>query len=233
MLETKNLDDLSRLLEEMTHPKLASKLRIMQGAQKYSLLCIVIIVSAFLALAVARQRLESPTPELDYYLSALGNVFVVSFVVFIVTIIVTLVYITWNRKPLALYISPPSLENTLRRDAELITQLLTFDKATLVYGLLQYRFRWLSFQDRSAALIGDFRKLGIFPALVALVISAPEFLKDSNPLLWSLLALVAILYIVAFDAALSRQRSQQVIQLLEYAIQHADQGNTIPSDTNH
>ena len=95
----------------------------------------------------------------------------------------------------------------MRRDAELITQLLTFDKATLVYGLLQYRFRWLSFQDRSAALIGDFRKLGIFPALVALVISAPEFLKDSNPLLWSLLALVAILYIVAFDAALSRQRS--------------------------
>ena len=233
MLETKNLDDLSRLLEEMTHPKLASKLRIMLGAQKYSLLSIVIIVSAFLALAVARQRLESPPPELDKYLSALGNVFVVSFVVYILAIIVTLVYITWNRKPLALYISPPSLENTLRRDAELITQLLTFDKATLVYGLLQYRFRWLSFQDRIAALIGDFRKLGIFPALVALVISAPEFLKDSNPLLWGLLALVAILYIVAFDAALSRQRSQQVIQLLEYAIQHADQGNTIPSDTNH
>jgi hypothetical protein len=129
----------------------------------------------------------------------------------------------------------PSRENALHRDAKFIGRLLEFDKATLSYGLLQYRFRWSTNENDIAVLMGDLRKIGLIPALAALFISmyAAVSAGDSNPallLLRDFVFAVVILYLISF-LALSRRRHKQVIQLLEYAIQHADQYNTSPSDT--
>lgn len=117
-----------------------------------------------------------------------------------------------------------SQENALHRDAKFTIQLLTFDKATLAYGLLKYRHRWLSPEGHVALLVGDLRKLGLFPALVALIISVATLFKentDTHLYIWGLTVIVTILYLMAFFA-LSRERPPQVIKLLEYAIQHTD-----------
>lgn len=240
MLETEKLDDLSRLLEEMTQPEISypkfAPLLIMWRLLKYFLIGFLLTVIALFALVRWRQRLETTPPGFHDDLLAVYLLLVVLFLAIVTTLIFGFLYITWHRKQLVPYLFP-SLKNTLHRDAKLITQLWTFDKATLVYGLLKYRHRWLSSEGRVAALVGDFRKLGLFPALAALFISAATLFKeDSNPFLsflWDFLAIVAIFYLIVFVALLSRERPQQVIQLLEYAIQHADQYNTTPSDANH
>jgi hypothetical protein len=235
MLKTKKIDDLFCLLRIMTrpwtgHPN-APRLLIMWRLLKFSLSGLVLTVIAYSWLPALWQRFEVTPSELHDALFVVGCLFTAFFVVFITTIIVGLFYIARHRKELVPYLFP---KNELHRDAEFITQLLAFDKATLAYGLLQYPHRWLFTQDLVAVLAGDLRKLGLFPALTALLISAAILFKaDSNPFLLflrDLVAIAVIYYLAAFLNFLSNRRPRQVIQLLEYAIQHADQCNSTPPD---
>ena len=125
-----------------------------------------------------------------------------------------------------------ALKKDLHWDAKLLIQLWTFDKATLAYGLVQYRHRWLSLERRQAALA---RKPGLFGVIAILMTLSAALLleeKDRHLLLWSLGIAAVIFYAVAFDAFVSLERPKQVIELLEYAIQHADQ-SAQPHPINH
>jgi hypothetical protein len=62
-----------------------------------------------------------------------------------------------------------ALKKDLHLDEKFITRLLRFDKETLAYGLLQYRYRWSFAEGRIVLISGELRKLGIFPALAALM----------------------------------------------------------------
>jgi hypothetical protein len=241
MLETEKLGDLSCLLKEMTrpgisHPKFA-RLLIMGRLLSCSLMGLVLLGLAFFWLPTLPQRFEITSSELHDALSIVNCLFLLLILVSVTILIAALLYIARHRKEFSPYLNP-SVKDALYRDAEFIKQLLTFDKATLAYGLLQYSFRWSTHERDMAALVGDLRKLGLFPALAALFISisaAILFKGDSNPSLLFLrdfVAIVVIFYAMAF-LALSRERPKQVIQLLEYAIQHADQCNATPSDVNH
>lgn len=236
MLETKKIDDLFCLLRTMTrpwtdHPN-AAPLIIIWCLLKIFLSGIVITVIAYFWLPALWQRFEVTASDLHDARFVVGCLFIVFSVLLILAIIVGVVHIARHRKELVPHLYP---KNELHRDAEFITQLLAFDKATLTYGLLQYPPRWLFTQELVAVLAGDLRKLGLFPALTALLISAAILLKaDSNPFLLflrDLVVIAVIYYMVAFFNFLSNKRPRQVIQLLEYAIQHADQYTT-PSDAN-
>lgn len=110
----------------------------------------------------------------------------------------------------------------IQADANFLTQLQSYDKPTLEYALLQYRYRWNVFDGRVGLLTGDLRKLGLFPALTASAMAASTLLKnDSNMYLWMPLILAACFYLVAFHAHGRRERPQQVVDLLDYAIGHA------------
>ena len=147
------------------------------------------------------------------------------------TIIAAQYYRVWFQGKHGVWIT---LENDLRHDAKSIAQLRMFNKATLAYGLLQYRYRSSFLESRAALIGGNLRKLGLFPALAALAVSGAVLYKeDSNLFLWGSVILAAIFYLVALVASLSLERHPQVIQLLEYAIQHPDQGNATPPDANH
>lgn len=224
MLESEKLDKLSCLLDEITWPGISepkvSRLLKMQRLQNYCLIGVPLLIITY------------------HFLPALGQCFaipdtllVVSYLILLPGVVATTSYVGWHRKEFGPYLNP-SEKDKLHRDAEFIKQLLKFDKAALTYGLLWYRHRWSSPEGRVGLLVGDLRKLGLFPALAALIISIATLCKeDSNPYLWGPAAIAAGFYLMAL-LILSRERPQQVIQLLEYAIEHADQGTVNPSEAS-
>ena len=222
------LDNLSRLLEEMTlpgssEPKVARLLKMQRLTNYYLVLFrLRTIVSPWLPEWVRCLWMPSDLFAVYwlYYCSSIHLLLVLVFVPIII-------FIPWHRKEFGRYLNP-SKKDKLHRDAQFIEQLLKFDKATLTYGLLWYRHHWSSPEGRVGLLVGDLRKLGLVPALAAVIISMATWYKDdSNPYLWGLVVIIATSYLMAL-LVLSRERPQQVIQLLEYAIQNTYQCNTTP-----
>lgn len=111
------------------------------------------------------------------------------------------------------------LESDLLDDAQFLGRLAEFDKITLEYGLLQYKHRWSTVDGRVSLLVGDIRKIGIFPAFAAAAISVTILAKqDSSFMLWAPLILACCFYLIAFYATGRRERPDQVIALLELII---------------
>src|SRR5687768_8169372 len=220
-------------------PILAKLHLVIDGLLKCSLILFLFYLSVVFWLVLEQQRLGTTPPEFhdaQLVIEWLIGLILVFLFLCGTLLVVSFLYIILRGKTLVPYIflSP---EYILRRDAKFITQLLTFDKATLAYGLLKYRHRWLSSEGRAAAFVGDLRKVGLLPALTApaaLLISAATLLKDhSSPFLWRGLVITVAIFVIynliAFAVFLSRERPQQVIQLLEYAIQHEDKAASQPA----
>jgi hypothetical protein len=233
MLETEKVDDLFCKLKEMTRPvsshSKAAPLLTMEHLLKFFLIGILPLVFTSVWLRIRWKSLGFTPSEVYDVLFVTEWLLIVLLFFFLLTLIVTILYIAWHRE-LVPYLFP-SVENARHRDAKFTAQLLMFNKAKLAYGLLQYRQRWLSRERFVAILVGDFRKLGLLPALATLFISVATLFKgDSSPLLLLLGDFIVILvffYLTAF-VAVSRERPQEVIKLLEYAIQHANQCNPTP-----
>lgn len=228
MLEPERLNKLFSLLEKMTkskitNPKLALPLYI-QRAEKHSKRGFLFTAFMFLVLA-AWQHYGTMRPGF-YVLFAVY----VLLQLFVLVHVMTFVATTWHLRKQHSSTMLIAVKSDLHHDMGFITELWKFDKTTLAYGLIQYRHRWSSFERRLALLN---RKPGLF-AVVAILISLSAALlleeKDSHLLYWGLGLAAVILYAAKFEAFVSLERPQQVIQLLEYAIQHADQGNANPSE---
>lgn len=221
MQEIKRLDELCSVLEKMTKseispPKLVLPLWI-QRAEKYSRGAYLFTTLVFLVLVIWQYN-ATVGPGLNVLVVVCG---LLEFFVFIH--VMTSLVMTWHIRKQHSSAMLTLLKNDLHHDAKFIPELWTFEKATLAYGLLQYRHRWSSFEGHIAGLAGDLRKLGLFPTLVAVILPAAALLKeDSNLFLWIPVLFAASIYLAAFDSLTSLKRPQQVIQLLEYAIQHAD-----------
>jgi hypothetical protein len=227
MLKTKSLDDLFSLLEEMTqskfkYPKLAPP-PIMQCFQKYSIRGFLFTSLLFLVLAVVqviRQHLGITSPP-GFYLAALILILILQAfgIVYVMTVVATAWWDGKQHFPAMLI----ALKKDLHSDEKFITRLWTFDKETLAYGLLQYRHRWAFAEGRVVAMAGNMQKLGLVPAMAALLISAATFLRENNnAFVWATVIITAFLYLVALYVLDSLERPKQVIRLLEYAIQHED-----------
>ncbi len=230
LLETEKLDDLFSLLKEMTQPGI-SHLKFAPNVGPALMWSLIGLSWPFLfssILVPARWQHLGMTPsELHDALLNVERLFLAIFLGSLTIFILALLYIVWHHKQFVPYLSH-SPKNDPQRDAKFTTQLLRFNKATLAYGLLKYRHRWSSRDDRIAVLTGDLRKVGLLPALAALLalfISAAAifFKEDSNPLLffvWDFVVVVVIFYMMALYGLVSRERPQQVIELLEFTIQH-------------
>ncbi|WP_158684117.1 hypothetical protein [Stenotrophomonas sp. MYb57] len=234
MLESQTLTALFKLLEDMTRPRTRISAftpgKMAQRLERWSMRGLLGAIAIFLGLIVW-ERYGTPTAG---FRSILLGVYVLHLslaITYLATITIGLAPILWRhrKKPFAAMLA--ALERDLQEDADVLNKLWAFDKAALAYGLLQYRHRWSSFDGRISVAAGDLRKLGLFPALAAASISASTLLKEgSNIFLWAPVMLTACFYLVAFVAYASRERPQQVIELLEYAIHHADQFASISSE---
>lgn len=190
----------------------------MQRREKYSIRGFFFTALVFLGLA-AWQLFGGTTPPGFRYI-VLAVFFILLFLAIVYEETNVAIALDLRRQHTSIMLT--ALKNDLHHDAKWITRLWTFDKATLAYGLVQYRHRWSSFEDRLAVLA---RKPGLFLVVAVLIsLSAAVLLeeKDSYLLPWGLMIAAAILHLVVFDALVSLERPKQVIQLLEYAIQHAD-----------
>lgn len=138
MLETEKLDELFRLLEEMTRstigsPKQAPRLLIILWILKWC--CWIGIPLTYLVLFWLRYG--TPPPELYDAELYFVVIFLVLFFIFLpITAIATLFCDKWPPKQFVPYMKL-SREDAQRRDAVLVKRLLEFDKATLAFGLLQ------------------------------------------------------------------------------------------------
>jgi hypothetical protein len=114
------------------------------------------------------------------------------------------------------------LHADLHADTDHLGRLAAYDKATLQYALLQYRHHWDSVDSRVGMLIGDLRKLGVFPALAIYAMSASTLIKnESSYWLWLPLGVTTLLYSFQLFAHSGRERPQQVAELLRHAIEQA------------
>ncbi|MCD5973686.1 hypothetical protein [Pseudomonas quasicaspiana] len=72
------------------------------------------------------------------------------------------------------------------------------------------------------SVVGDIRKIDIFPAFAAVAISVTILAKqDSIFMLWAPLILACCFYLISFYATGRRERPDQLIALLELVIRHA------------
>lgn len=232
MLQTERLNELFTLLKEMTqlkNPKLPPT-PIREGLLKHSTTGLLLTFFALLGLALWHHLGATP-PGFRYALYIVQWLLIIFFFIPLATVIFSVPYFIRHRKQLLPGIWT-SLENALQRDSELTKRLWKFDKAMLAFGLLHYRHRWSSLEGR-LAIGGNWGKLALTTLSAALSIYATKLLKeDSTPFLfWGLVAIVVIVIVnsLALHTFLSRERPRLVIQLLEYAIQHADKCKTTPS----
>jgi hypothetical protein len=227
MLEIERLNELFGLLEAMTqsktgYPESTSSPKI-QRLQKWLIRGFLFTASMILVLAAWQHFVGTVHP--GFYYAPL----IVPLILLGLTA-KTSVSIALDQRRQHSSIMLTALKKDLHCDAKLITQLWTFDEATLAYGLVQYRHRWSSFERHLAALA---RKPGLFGVVAILIYLLAALLleeKDSDLLLWGLGIAAVILYVGVFEAFVSLERPKQIIKLLEYAIQQADQCKTTPSE---
>lgn len=143
---------------------------------------------------------------------------------YLLTAIIYIASMLWRYRDQRFATILKPLEKDLFGDVDFLAQLKDFDKPTLTYGLVQYRHRYVVSNGRVAMLAGDIRKIGLFPALMAVAVAAAALLRESgsNPFFWAPLVLACCFYLVSVIVVGQRERASQVIALLEYAISHAD-----------
>lgn len=141
-------------------------------------------------------------------------------IAYLLTIIIGIGLILWKQRKNPYSAIMQRLNHDLQGDLPFISQLQKFDTSTLQYALIQYRQSWGISENRVSLLAGNLRKLGLFPALAAASISASTLMKEDTSFpLWLPIILAAVFSIIGFIALGQRERPQQVIELLEYAIE--------------
>ncbi|MBR8651872.1 hypothetical protein KDH83_00945 [Achromobacter sp. Marseille-Q0513] len=168
------------------------------------------------------------------------NTQTVGLILSVVLIIVSLLYLAtfmavgmqlfWrNKQRIADGALPLSSEDAIR-DADHIKTLCSYPKPLLEYALLHSRHRWGITERRTTLLAGELRKLGLFPAFIAVSVSAQKLLEsNSNTWLWMPTILTGSFILILFHIAISSERRAYVQELMEYAIKQAkNDENTSP-----
>lgn len=150
---------------------------------------------------------------------------------YLLTVILGTTHMLWRQYKKPYSITMQRMNLGLHGDLAFLSRLNSFDTNALKYALVQYRQSWEISENRVSLLVGNLRKLGLFPALAAASISVSALMKEgSNFLLWLPVILAAIFSIIGFIALGQRERPQQVIELLEYAIYDLKDANKGEAD---
>ena len=224
MLKPDSLDPLFSLLQEMTlvqREDSAFQPSAQMRRLEKAILCGYLATMALL-LSAAWGRHAWPSQKLAASVSPLYTVMLLFGLAYLLTATFNVGHLLWRHRRQRFPGLLARIKLDIQADADFLTQFGSYDKATLEYALLQYRHRWDIFDGRVGLLTGDLRKLGLFPALTASAMAASTLLKyDSNMYLWMPLILAACFYLVAFHAHGRRERPQQVVDPLDYAVRHA------------
>lgn len=225
MIKSDALDSLFSLLQEMTlveHKGAATPIpRWMQLLERYSILGFLVVIA--LMLLVAAIQYVRPTQILITVGWFLYVVYMLLAMAFFLSVLLNAGQVLWRGRKQRFVWLLTSTQLDMQTDAKYVTKLMTYDKPTLVYGLLQYRHRVDLHDGRVSLLAGDLRKLGFFPTLAASVVAISTLLKNgSNVFLWWPVIVAACFSLMALYSQVQRERPQQVINLLEFAIDQVE-----------
>ncbi|MBD8898380.1 hypothetical protein [Rhodanobacter sp. DHG33] len=242
MPKQEKLDALFQLLQEMTlcvrKSTASTSMRWMEHIEKALMLAFITTMISLAIVAVwyrfaSNQPLHGvPEPvEIIYLIGMLLAA------LYMVTTIINIASMFWGHRHERFATILRPLKKDLVADADFLARLKDFDKPTLAYGLVQYRHHHEVSDGRVAMLAGDIRKIGLFPALMAVAVAAATLLKQggSNPFLWAPVILACCFYLVGVVVIGQRERASQVIALLEYAVGQVDELETNRSspDSGH
>lgn len=230
MLKPSTLNDLFTLLNEMTLAKHGEN--AFSPPQKFQTIektLIIAYLCSLLTLITAalyvREFAETTTAhKLVLYLYLFNTVLSI---VYLVTITAGTIYIFWKQRKAPYSAIMHRLNLDMQGDADFLKRLNVFEKHILEYGLVQYRQSWGISENRVSLLAGNLRNLGLFPALAAASIAASKLIQEGSSLpLWLPIILAAVFSIMGTYALGQRERPQQVIELLEYAIQNSKESSS-------
>lgn len=236
MLNNEKLNALFPLLKEMTlqAKKADSPFSPSRAAQHIERGLLIGFAATMLVLVAAvawYQRPSQPPPhDLPGSVAAIYLFGMLLAILYVAAVTVNGVRIVWRYRHERFPAILGALEIDLKADDAFLTRLRAFDKPTLEYGLIQYRNHWGVSDKRLGSLAGDIRKIGLFPALTAAAMTAATLMKDGNNVLfWAPLILTCCFYLMGFIVVNQRERPEQVITLLEYAVTYAGE----PTEATH
>ncbi|ANF58669.1 hypothetical protein [Halotalea alkalilenta] len=221
------LTSLFQLLDEMTRAnKYIDQLQPSPRGRRVETRLLLVYVGAAVLLggAIAISQLAAAPAWIGEAVPWLAIAMPLLGVAFICVAIYNNLGVLWQRKKQGFGAVYPLAKRMLLEDARYVERLRTYPKAMLEYGLLQYRHRWGLTENRATLLVGDIRKLGLFPALIALAVAAHGMAGSlDNPwLLWGMVIAVGCFYFIAIGVSSFGERRAQVADLLQYAIDHAE-----------
>ncbi|WCM85465.1 hypothetical protein M5C97_09900 [Acidovorax sp. NCPPB 3859] len=225
MLKPDSLNSLFSLLEEMTLIQRENgEFRPPAWLSRSEMLTIYGYMASVMCVLIAAWIQRTwPSPIHSFSLQLAYLAMVLFGLAYMLIAILSVGTLFWRHRKKRLAAHLARLKIDMLADRSFLMQLLKYDKATLEYGQMQYKHTWVKFDTRIGLIIGDLRKLGLFPALTASSMAASTLLKnDSNIYLWMPLILAACFYLVGFYAQGRQERPLQVMDLLDYAIRHAD-----------
>lgn len=103
--------------------------------------------------------------------------------------------------------------------------LMTSSIPALAYVRHHIVYQRDSFDSRRARLMGQLEKVGFFPAMVALGISAVKLVQDSHvvvqgSMVWTVAGSLAAFYLSGLLLADTSDKFTQIIAMLDFAIEH-------------
>ncbi|WP_307734437.1 hypothetical protein [Xanthomonas albilineans] len=225
MLKQESLVSLFSLLQEMTFvnrdkeifisPVWIRQMEIITGYFYFG------VAIAFLVSAFFQYMLPSPINLFLVYL--FYDALCIFGIACVFSLVLSQIVSFWVNRKRGLSIQFFRLKIDMLADANFLDKLQCYDKAVLEYALLKYRNSFNMLDIRAGLLIGDLRKIGLFPASIVLVIAASTLIKNNNSIYFGApLILAAIFYLVGIIFRARQERAEQVIDLLDYAILHSE-----------
>lgn len=227
MLKTTTLNELITLLNEMTLAKHGenafSPSKNFQAIEKILIIAYLCSLLLLVSAAFYVREFTEATEALQviFYLYLFNLVLSIAY---LATITSGLISILCKQRKASYSAIMHRFRLDIQGDADFIKRLYDFEKHILEYGLIQYRQSWGISENRVSLLAGNLRNLGLFPALAAASIAASKLIQEGSSLpLWLPIILAAIFSIMGAYALGQRERPQQVIELIEYAIKNSNE----------
>lgn len=224
--DSSELVQLAKLLDLMTKTNRGEEYRFrpnkwMRRLQTCSM-GMTVISAVALVIKVALHRLEERDLAITSSISEWWGVPVAVFgCLLIILTTISAIQALWKERHDSFSTIPKLIQGSMQDDAPYTRQLMTYPKALLEYALLHYRHHWGVVDGRTLLIAGDIRKLGLFPGLLAISVAAPKLLiVGSNAWLWAPIILAGCFHLMAFFVMASGERRNQVIALIQYAIDH-------------
>jgi len=106
-------------------------------------------------------------------------------------------------------------------DIAFVHRLGACDKSAVQYVLTYYKYERANFEKRGSMIAGSIERIGLFPAMAALIVLVASLAKVSEVATWAVMfgPLLFAFYVMLVASFPMTQKMDRVIALLEFSVQ--------------